>query len=76
MAKKPFKVIMRVVAHVTVHVNEANAALAEEKANEWLEKYLPQALQEDVQDATVTDIENVDTFELDKADAKVPDHLT
>jgi hypothetical protein len=71
MAKKPHQVTMRIVGHVTVHVNAENDDEAEEKAGKWLDAYFPKVLEDDVFDAKLHEIENVDTFELDEADAKV-----
>jgi hypothetical protein len=67
----PFQVTMRIVAHVVVHVNETNEGDAQTRAGNWVEQYLPKALEDDVNDATVTDIEHVDTFELSEEDANV-----
>jgi hypothetical protein len=60
--KKPFQVTMRVVAHVFVRVEEAHAALAEEKASKWLEEHLPRILEHAAPEValTITDVENVD----------------
>jgi len=71
MAKKPFSVTMRIVAHVTVHTNAEGEGDADEKVCAWFDKYWPTLMEGDSASNHLAEIETVDVHELDEDEAKV-----